>query len=217
LICELSNWFGWCDLDAEARAAWVQVWIGLAAAAATIVAVVVALRSSRQAIAMALQIHEREAAERGAAQRTVAEGISAALTEELWENASRIYTMLEYIDTFPNDRQLAVHLHSEMTLVEAAVLESCISRLDVFAPDDAKLFARCATRIIQLRRLSAAIQNNIDNGLHQPTVVMIEVAAKGIPDLLSEGLDRAHALSGLPRKKMAPKEVAKLYTAEAAT
>ena len=191
----------------EANAAWAQVLIGLIAAVLTLVAVIIAVRTSNASLKTALKISERERNERRVLRDNYAGTLSAAFVEELWENSSRAHTIHNMAVVFPEEESLCRFLVHLQQHAEAPVLEGALSRLDVFDLNDAKLFARCATKIIQLRRTAHTFERNVSLKFWKQTIREIELSTSSAPELLDAGLARAHAISGIPITKKPPAEV----------
>lgn len=190
----------------ETNAAWAQVVVGVMAALLTLLAVLIAVLTSTASLRTALNISARERDERQTLRQAYAGTLAAAFVEELWENASRAHTIHNMSIVFPEDESLCRYLVHMQQHVEAPVLEGALSRLDVFEVEDAKLFARCAVKISQLRRTAMTFERNISLNFWKQTVKEIELATSLAPELLDEGLARAHAISGVPVVKPAPAE-----------
>jgi hypothetical protein len=197
----LMLWGSVSWLFASGAEAWWQVFVGLVSAIATIIAVVVAIRSANSSIRVAQEISLREANERRDRRYAHAKALAAAFTEEIWENGARAYTIFNFAKTYPADMKLAEYLVGLEGQMQAPILEGAISHMEVFDPEDAQLFSRCAARICQLRRDSLGQQRNLLLGIVEPTIRNIEDASRNTPALLEQGLERAHAISGVERTK----------------
>ena len=184
---------------------WWQVVVGILAAAATIWAVLVAMASANKSIAVAREISQRDSDERQSLRDAHAKALAAAFTEELWENSTRAYTIHNFAITYPVEHKLAEYVVGLEEQMQAPVLEGALANMEVFQPDDAQLFARCAVRICQLRRDAVGQRRNIAKGIIDTTIANVADASEHIPALLDEGLARAHEISGVPRTRILPK------------
>lgn len=207
--CFYLDWAGW---PPELWAMWFQVAVGSIAAAATLWAVRVALRSSRIAVDAARQIHASEADERAKVRRSHALAVASAATEELWECATRVHEIQNYMSDFPEGPDLLRILIDKQIGVIAPVLEGSVMDLGMFSPDDAACFSLCTARIKQIRRYGEANANSeISPAFQDAMLRSIESVTERVVPLLEDGLERAHRISGIPITRPKPAHAGNLY------
>ncbi|MGR4875997.1 hypothetical protein [Pseudoxanthomonas sp. LARHCG66] len=204
-----------CTLPLDAQAGWAQVVIGLIAAIATFFAVLVALHSSRVSAATAMSIARDESEERSRLRNVQSKAMAAAFTDELWDNIARVEAGRINVELRANweEDHLADHVASQLSNCSAPVLESCITRLDIFDPEDAKLFARAATKLIYARRRAGVLKDNISLNLHSDVVYDGSAILDSMLELLCSALQRAHQISGIAEAAESPRAHAEAFVA----